>query len=113
MPLITAQFLLEDTPQLDEFNEWYSTKHVADFVKAPGVVGGRRFYRRENGRIRFVAMYEHDGSVRPRESFESPEGAYAISDFKERFPDLPMPEIQVFHEIVVGPDYTHWRRDHR
>lgn len=107
--VIAAQFLLPDADYLAAFNEWYSLRHVPEFVSAPGVVSGRRFARREGDGYRFLALYEHDGSCEAAETFASPVGRAAVEDFDRQWVDRTgPPTVQAFRELGVGDRYRGW-----
>lgn len=107
--IITAQFTLPGGEYLAAFNDWYSRKHVGDFLAAPGIASGRRFAARERSGYRFLAVYEHDGSCHPRDTFASAAGLAAVADFDRLWAARTgPPSIQVFREIGVGDAYRGW-----
>lgn len=108
--IILARFVLEDEGFLVDFNEWYSCVHVPDFVAAPGVLRGRRYFtRRDDGTFEFLAVYEHDGSCHVLDTFRSQEGRAAVEDFESSWLDqVGPPDITVYHEIGVGEEYSGW-----
>lgn len=107
--IILAEFTLPDGEHLQAFNDWYSGQHVADFLGAPGITSGRRFYSRQGDQYRFVAIYEHDGSCSPRETFASPAGQHAVADFDERWRStVGAPTVTAFRDIGTGDGYLGW-----
>jgi hypothetical protein len=55
----------------DEYNDWYSNKHVADVVRIPGILTGRRFTRMEQQRgpdqpYKYSAMYDIEAEMAPQ-----------------------------------------------
>ncbi|MET7402059.1 DUF4286 family protein [Dactylosporangium sp. NPDC005572] len=50
----------------DEYNEWYTNKHVPDILALPGFVAARRYVLAEpdeTAEFRYLAIYEVEGSV--------------------------------------------------
>ena len=108
--MIVAMFDVLDGEYIEEFNDWYSRKHVLDFLKAPGLISGRRFYwKRKNGYIRFLALYEHNGKCSLQETLESNEARAAVQDFEEQWQGkVGPPDFRVYKEIGVGENYSGW-----
>jgi hypothetical protein len=57
-----------DLDALDEFHGWYNEEHLPRLITVPGVLAVRRFQRiggdaATEGRERFVAIYELDGTA--------------------------------------------------
>lgn len=44
----------------DEFNRWYDDVHLGDVFKVAGVIGAERYRLRDNGKWRYLAIYEMD-----------------------------------------------------
>lgn len=51
--------------QDDTFNNWYDNVHLRDVVAIPGVVGAQRFRFADNGKWRYLALYDVEGDVAP------------------------------------------------
>lgn len=49
-----------DPAREKEFNEWYDTIHLPDYLKTPGMVSGKRYVIKEpvTGRGTYLALYE-------------------------------------------------------
>ena len=49
----------------DEYNDWYTNTHIPELLTVPGIVGARRYRRREGGRgdteppmSSYIAVYD-------------------------------------------------------
>lgn len=72
-----------------EFNQWYTSMHIHDILKIPGVVSAQRFqFRAGNAGFGFLALYELEtddpegvlGIIRERDR----NGTHAISEAVNR-----------------------------
>lgn len=68
-----------------DYNDWYSTIHIQETLKVPGVVSGQRFRLREGAtRWRYVALFDletdHPEDVIPEIRRRASNGTFAMSD---------------------------------
>ena len=47
----------------DEYNDWYTNRHIPDVVACPGLVSGQRFKIEGDDRWKYAAIYEIEGDV--------------------------------------------------
>lgn len=69
----------------EEFNAWYNQVHLPDLMRAPGVVGARR-YVAIRGRPKYMALYEFADETGMAAYQASEEGKRARQDFLRRWP---------------------------
>ena len=60
--LLLVQSVPSDPAREDEYNNWYTGKHIPDVVAIPGIVSGRRYklVGRKGEAPAYLAIYELD-----------------------------------------------------
>jgi hypothetical protein len=77
----------------DEYNEWYSNRHLADVVACPQMVSGQRF-RVNSGdeRWKYAAIYEIEGDV---------QAALASMNARAGTPDMPISDAMNVADVLM------------
>jgi hypothetical protein len=69
----------------EEYNQWYTSRHIHEVLTVPGIVSGQRFrFRNGNDRWGYVALYDletdHPESIIPEIRKRTGDGTFLVSD---------------------------------
>ena len=82
-PILIVQMDMAEDKE-EEFNNWYTNKHIPEILQVKGFVSGKR-YKAKKGSPKYLAVYEFESADVIKSAMKDEEFGKAGKDFSDNY----------------------------